>query len=241
MRKAVSIPLTVKIRLGWSEEKKNYRELARIAQEEGADAIAMHARTRSQRYSRAADWERIRELVDDLEIPVIGNGDVLAHWEAEARWKETGCAALMSARGALIKPWIFREIREGRTIHLDAQQRLALLRRYVELSKEHFGDDEYGVRHTRKFLTWHLEFLCRYRHLPRDEYESASFEHPLLQSRLDTEPFGDGLEHLMTRTDPAAHEHLVAIALGEIDEDAPPPPMPTRDGRGDAVMSVSNG
>lgn len=241
MRTAVTIPVTVKIRLGPDDDRLNFVELARIAEAEGANAITMHARTREQRYSKAADWEKLAELKAAVKIPVIGNGDLLTHWEAKERWERSGVDALMSARGALIKPWIFREIKEGRTILLTAEQRLALLRRYVELALEHFGADELGRARVCEFLIWHLDFLCRYRPLPEDVYHSPRFAHPLLQTRFTPPGHGEGLEFLLSRTDAAAHEHVARIAMGELDVDAPPPPLESDPATRAIEETVENG
>lgn len=241
---AVDVPITVKIRLGWNERQVNFLEVARVAQEEGAAAISMHGRTREQRYTRAADWDAIAELKQAVSIPVIGNGDLLTYWEFHDRWERAGCDALMTARGALVKPWIFQEVKERRTIHKTAPERMVMLRRYVELATEHFGDDDYARERIFEFLVWHLGFFCRYRHLPREEFETAAFEHPLLQTRHGATVTGDPLEDLMQRADAPAHEHLARVALGELDEDAPSPPAPveTDDPRGgDAVLATSNG
>lgn len=228
MRQAVTIPVTVKIRLGFEEDRKNYEEIAHIAVEEGADAISMHGRTRDQRYSKAADWDAIRTLRERLDVPVIGNGDLNDWWDFERRQIDGAADALMTARGALIKPWIFQEAKEKRTIHKTPAERISLCRRYVELAKEHFGDDEYGMTRIREFLIWHLELFARYRHLPEAEWRARSLEHPLLQTRLpDVE--GDELELLLARADLPAREHIAKIVLGEVDEDAPPPPPPPPD------------
>lgn len=240
MRRAVTLPVTVKIRLGINDRKKNFLELARIAEAEGANAIALHARTKEQRYSKAADWERIAELKAAVSIPVIGNGDVLTHWEAHDRWQKSGCDALMMARGALIKPWIFREIKERRAIELTPSERLDMLRRYVALAREHFGSDDFATHRIRDFLLWHLDFLWRYRPLPESTYHSPEFAHPLLQTRLAEEPRGDGLEHLLSRADKAAHEHIARIVLDEIPVDTPPP-APDSTAQEDAVLTTSNG
>jgi len=226
LRRAVSIPISVKIRTGWSEEKQNFLEIGRIAQEEGASAITLHGRTREQRYSRAADWGLVAKLRQALSIPVIGNGDLLTHWEIRERWEQSGCDSVMFARGALIKPWIFREAREQRSILLTGEERLALLRRYVELALEHFGSDDFGRGKVRQFLLWHLDFFCRYRPLPAAEHRTSTDQHPLIQTRHGRQAPPDSLEGLLERSDPAAHEHLAGLAMGEIDPGAPFPPCP---------------
>lgn len=239
MRQAVTVPVTVKIRLGWSDSRVNYSEIARLCEAEGADAITLHGRTREQRYSKASDWDAVRTLKEQLSIPVVGNGDLLTHWEIRERWEGSGCDSLMMARGPLIKPWIFQEAKEGRTIHKSPEERLALLERYVALAREHFGDDEYGATRVREFLTWHLNFLCRYRHLPEAEFHRPEFAHPLMQTRHESTIDGDDLEALMARPDRPAHEHLAAIAMGEIERDAPPPPCAGEEAA--PTLETSNG
>jgi len=114
MKKAVGVPVTVKLRSGWKEGKENVSEVARVCEESGADAITLHGRTREQRYNRAADWDLIGRVAAERGIPVIGNGDILTPYEARERMARSGVRSVMLARGALIKPWIFRELREGR-------------------------------------------------------------------------------------------------------------------------------
>ena len=163
MKQAVTIPITVKLRTGWSAEKPTFLKIAHAAQEAGAAAVTLHARSRAQRYRRPADWNLVRELVEHLRIPVIGNGDILTWRDAERRLEETGCASVMIGRWALAKPWIFREFAEQRDIEPGPEERLAVVRRYVELCREQFGDDERGRARTRRFLTFHQDFFQRYR------------------------------------------------------------------------------
>ncbi len=110
-RKRISIPLTVKMRLGLGkgDRPETFRELARICRDLGVDAVALHARTARQGYTGEADWTRIRELVEMLDIPVIGNGDVRTAEDALRMFRETGCAGVMIGRGALVNPFVFRE------------------------------------------------------------------------------------------------------------------------------------
>jgi len=213
MKGAVSVPVTVKVRSGWSEGKPNVAEVARVCEESGADAIAIHARTREQRYNRSADWDLIGRVAAGRRIPVIGNGDILTHYEARERMAQAGVRSVMLGRGALIKPWLFREIREGRVWQPTPEERLAVLWRFVELLRDHFGPDERGRSRALRFLPWHLNFFCRYRSLPEEEYAVRAREHPLIQSRLPAGPFLSPLERLLADGRAATHEQLARELL----------------------------
>ncbi|MFI5184165.1 MAG: tRNA-dihydrouridine synthase family protein [Vicinamibacteria bacterium] len=213
MRKAVSVPVTVKLRTGWSEGRENVSELARVCEDAGASAIALHARSRDQRYNKAADWDLVGKIAAERAIPVVGNGDILTHFEARDRMERASVSSVMLARGALIKPWLFREIREGRTWLPSGEERFAILWRFVELLRDHFGADERGQRRILHFLPWHLGFLCRYRPLPEVPFQARSREHPLIQTRLDDAPDLSPLESLLSDPRPAIHEALAAQLL----------------------------
>lgn len=163
MKGAVPVPVTLKLRLGWDDAKPTFLKVAHAAQEAGIDALALHARSRAQRYRRPADWSHVRALVEAVQVPVIGNGDVMTASDARRRIAETGCAAVMIGRWALAKPWVFREYADGTTIEPNSEERLAVVRRYVELCAETFGSDDLGRRRTRRFLTFHQDFFSRYR------------------------------------------------------------------------------
>lgn len=208
MAAAVQVPVTVKLRLGWKEGKENVAELARACEEAGAKAIAIHGRTREQRYSRAADWDAIGRVAAERGVPVVGNGDILTHYEARARVAQSGVASVMLARGALIKPWLFRELREGREWLPTAEERFGLLFRFAELLREHFGDDERGRTRLLRFLPWHLGFFCRYRPFPEAEYAEEAREHPLLQTRHPDREEVSALESLLRDPRPEVHEAL---------------------------------
>lgn len=210
MKAAVSIPVTVKLRAGWHEDEVNVSEVARACEEGGADAIAIHGRTREQRYSKAADWDLIGRVAAERGIPVIGNGDILTAYEARERRQRSGVRSVMLGRGALIKPWLFREIRTGETWLPTAEERFLVLWRLVELLREHFGEDERGRTRVMRFLPWHLNFFCRYVPLPEEQFGEAARDHPLLQSRLQAPPPSSPLERLLGDAQPETHARLAA-------------------------------
>ena len=106
---AVPVPVTVKIRAGWDEKSINCVEVAQICEKAGASAITLHARTRAQGYSGQADWNLIKEVVNAVSIPVIGNGDVLSCYDAKRMLDETGCQGVMIGRGLLGNPWLVKD------------------------------------------------------------------------------------------------------------------------------------
>jgi tRNA-dihydrouridine synthase 3 len=219
MKAAVSIPVTVKLRTGWHEDKVNVRDVARACEDGGADAIAIHGRTREQRYSKAADWDLIGRVAAERGVPVIGNGDILTPYEARERMARSGVRSVMIARGALIKPWLFREIKTGTTWLPTPEERFSVLWRFVELLREHFGTDERGRARTMRFLPWHLEFFCRYVPAPEEQYGEAAREHPLLQSRLQAPPPTSPLERLLGDTRPETHQRLAEELLASPSRD----------------------
>lgn len=107
LRRVCEVPLTIKIRGGWDYEHLNAVEVAQMAESEGVDAVTVHPRTRSQRFSGKAPWHIIRDVVEAVDIPVTGNGDVTSYAEAERMMAETGCVSVMIGRGAVGQPWIF--------------------------------------------------------------------------------------------------------------------------------------
>jgi len=231
---ALPVPVTVKIRTGWSESKINADEVAKIAEESGAAAITVHGRTREQRYTRAADWDVVRRLTADRGIPVIGNGDLLTWYEVEDRWQAAGCAAVMLGRGALIKPWLFREVAESKEWIPSPVERLAVYWQLAAYMKEHFRDDERGRERAMRFLPWHMGFFCRWRPWPEAEFRAASREHPLLQTRDERPPPDDVLEQLLRDPRPEVHQALAdllwaapdaaaaAVAAAELASKTPP-------------------
>lgn len=163
VREATNLPLSVKIRLGWSQKCINAVKVAQICQEAGSDAVGVHGRTREQHYKRSADWQAIDAVAVALDIPVLGNGDLLTTWDLQLRRRTTAVASFLVARGALIKPWIFQELRTGCAHFPSPAQRWAVMRRYHDYAIEYFGDDDRGVARVERFFKWHLRFWHRYR------------------------------------------------------------------------------
>jgi tRNA-dihydrouridine synthase B len=137
VRKAATIPFTVKFRLGWNDAEIVCLELARMAEEEGLDAVALHARTRAQGYSGQARWEWIAQVKQAVKIPVIGNGDIRSPEDAVAMVAETGCDAVMIGRAAAANPWIFRQIAQytatGRYDHPTVQDHYRMIHAYFQM------------------------------------------------------------------------------------------------------------
>jgi tRNA-dihydrouridine synthase 3 len=181
--------------------------------------VTVHGRTRTARYRRAASWEAIGEVVAAVPVPVIGNGDILFPHEIGEFRARAGCAGVMIARGALIKPWIFREAREGYR-EMGPEDRIAVYRRWVALAREHWGEGEKAETRLRAFLLWHLDFWARY--VPRRP--DGSF--PRLQEREERFEPRSPLEALLARPDPAAHEWVADRLMAAEPEWADPPPPP---------------
>lgn len=184
VRQAVPVPLSVKIRSGYSEDRRNAVEVARLAVAAGADALMVHGRTRAQRYKRSADWGIIAEVAAAVPVPVVGNGDLLTIWDFERRRRETPIRSFLVARGCLIKPWLFKELREGRPWYPTAAERWQVMHRYFAHACEHFGDDAKGLDRVRRFCLWHLRFWHRWR--PHTEADFlAHLPESLIQKRAN--------------------------------------------------------
>lgn len=161
--KAIHKPVTVKIRKGFDDGHVNAVEIAKIIEEAGASAVAVHGRTREQYYSGKADWDIIRKVKEAVTIPVIGNGDVTSGEKAVAIQKETGCDGVMIARGAQGNPWIFSElISYEKTGSMPPRPDIGQIRetmlRHARLQMEYKGD-YLGIREMRKHVAWYTKGL----------------------------------------------------------------------------------
>ena len=157
--RAIKKPLTVKIRKGFDDAHVNAVELAHIAQESGAAAVAVHGRTREQYYAGHADWDIIRQVKEAVSIPVIGNGDIRTPEDVAAMAEQTGCDGYMIARGAEGNPWIFRQILHyfdtgEHRARPDFSEVTEMLLRHAQMQIDCKGDYT-GIREIRKHAAWY--------------------------------------------------------------------------------------
>lgn len=159
VNKAIPVPLTVKFRLGWDDTHCNTLEFAKMAEESGASAVCVHGRTRMQFYSGLANWDTIKEIKNELSIPVIGNGDIFSAEDAQQRLNESGVDAIMVARGAQGNPWIFAQIKH----FLDTGEQLPLPtpEEKIDMALRHAQGliafrGEHAIVEMRKHVAWYL-------------------------------------------------------------------------------------
>ncbi len=163
VRKTISLPLTVKIRSGWSHRGINAAEIARIAEDCGADAVIVHPRTAEQGFGGKADWQIIKAVKENLRVPVIGNGDIIGPADALRMLQLTGCDGVMIGRGALGNPWLISGILSllaGRGVPppTSLSDRETAIKRHLDMEVDYFGE-VVGSRNFRKHLLWYSKGL----------------------------------------------------------------------------------
>ncbi len=232
VRGAGEVPVTVKVRKGIDDRLLTYLDAGRVAEEEGAAAIGLHARTAAQLYAGEADWSAIGALKASVRIPVLGNGDVWECWDALRMLRATGCDGVIVGRGCLRRPWLFAELAavfDGR--EPAPQPRLgeivALMREHAERLIAFFGAAG-GMRQMRKWCLWYTSGFRGAGALRADLFRSESLEEMMgLLARLDpAEPFPvDGLRRSRVKDGSTQEVRLPHGYLAARDDDRPPPPV----------------
>jgi nifR3 family TIM-barrel protein len=199
------LPVTCKIRSGWSEELRDPVKIARVCEDAGVRAIALHPRTRTQMYTGSARWSEIADVVAGVSIPVIGNGDIKTAADADRMRRETGCAAVMIARGSFGQPWIFTQARslfEGRDMPPtpSVRERFAVALDHARMVQEYEVDPIGAALEFRKHLGWYVKGLP----------DSAD-----LRRRLHTVNSFDEVEGIFADY-LAAHAHAVSAEQGMV-------------------------
>ena len=189
------LPVTVKTRSGWSEETRTPVDIALRMQDAGAQAFTLHARTRTQMFTGKANWDEIAAVVEALEVPVIGNGDIETPEDAVRMRSHTGCAAIMIGRGSFGNPWIFRESRallDGtpRPAHPQPAERFAVALEHAALALRLQGDNRKTVMEFRKHLGWYAKGLPQASALRERLFhvESMAAAEAIFREYLETRP-----------------------------------------------------
>ena len=158
-----SVPVTVKLRKGWDNEHIVAVEAAKVVEEAGAKAIALHGRTRSEYYTGVADWDIIKRVKESVNIPVIGNGDIKSPEDAKRIFEQTNCDGIMIGRATLGRPWILEQIRTyletGKVRKITNKEILETILKHIELEVKEKGEYT-GVREMRKHICYYLKGLA---------------------------------------------------------------------------------
>jgi tRNA-dihydrouridine synthase B len=178
---ATPLPVTVKIRSGWNEEMRDPVTIALRCQDAGARALTLHPRTRTQMYSGQAQWHEIAAVVDALEIPVVGNGDIKTPADAVRMRRETGCAGVMIARGSFGQPWIFTQTRallDGAPVPPTptVQERFAICLEHARMAAAYEPDRRGAAIEFRKHLGWYVKGLYNAAELKRRVFAVESLD-----------------------------------------------------------------
>src|SRR5881409_3110312 len=231
VRGAGGVPVTVKVRKGIHEGLLTYLDAGRVAEDEGAAAIGLHARTAAQLYGGEADWAAIAHLKGEVRIPVLGNGDVWESWDALRMLRATGCDGVIVGRGCLGRPWLFAELAavfDGR--EPGPQPRLGeivpIMRDHAEHLMAFFGAAR-GIRQMRKWCLWYTSGFHGAAQLRADLIRIESLDAMLgLLARLDRdEPFPpDALRQSRSKGSHTQEVRLPDGYLAARDDDSPPAP-----------------
>jgi nifR3 family TIM-barrel protein len=182
-RKATGLPLTVKIRSGWTANDETFIEIARIAEGEGCDAVTLHPRARSQMFGGVAEWAQIARLKEAVAIPVIGSGDLFSAIDVSNMLDKTGCDGAMIARGAMGNPWIFAQalaaLSGRKPVEPAPTERLSVIVRHLEAAVSSTSEKA-AVREMRKHISWYVSGLPGAAHF-RDSINRAANRQDLLE------------------------------------------------------------
>ncbi|MGN1457432.1 MAG: tRNA dihydrouridine synthase DusB [Acutalibacteraceae bacterium] len=180
VKKAVPVPVTVKIRKGWDKNSVNAVEVAKICESAGADAITIHGRTREQQYMPSADWDIIAQVKRAVKIPVIGNGDVTSAESAAKMIEQTNCDLVMIGRAALGNPWIFSEIsrligHDRPSLPVSNAEKISVMLRHIMKLCEYKGEYN-GMREARKHVAWYFKGMPNAAKMRKEAGELETFD-----------------------------------------------------------------
>jgi nifR3 family TIM-barrel protein len=193
VRSATKLPLTIKIRTGWSSSEASFLEISHIAESEGCDAITLHPRTRVQMFTEHADWDKLRELKQSSGLPIIGSGDVFSAGDIVEMFQQTGCDGVMIARGALGNPWIFKETADmlaGENPRTPTKaERFSTITKHLNSLHELYGVKT-AVCEMRKHLSWYVKGI-----------PGAARFRARINMIGEMEPFREAIETFFTKVD----------------------------------------